>query len=355
MTSSLWSLDWPLALGGCAGSALFKISPEDFRVNEELPFAPAGQGEHLFLHIEKTGQNTVWVARQLARMGEIPSADVSYAGLKDRQGVTTQWFSLRIPGLPPENEFADWTQRLAELGGVRLLAAERHDRKLRTGALTGNHFVIRLREFSGDRHRAEDLLGKIRATGVPNYFGEQRFGNSGHNLEIARKLFNKEIKLGREKRSFALSAVRSWIFNGVLAERVRTETWRQLTDGDVLTFPQSASLVLPERRDATVPERFAQGELLNTGPLWGRGELSSVGAVKELEQAVADSWQAFANGLEDRGLSQERRPLVMTVKNLQWSWQDDDLVLNFFLYKGCYATSVLHELVDCRTIDGNLD
>ncbi len=343
-----WSLDWPKAFGGSIGSAIFKQGPEDFRVFEQLPFAPIGQGEHLFLQIEKIGQNTAWLARQLARMAEVPAMDVSYAGLKDRQGVTVQWFCLRIPGLPPEGEQEQWLQRLAELDGVRLLQAVRHDRKLRIGSLSGNDFVIRLRDYQGDKAALETLLERVRLQGVPNYFGDQRFGRDGHNLILAQKLFSGEIKLARERRGFALSAARSLLFNQGLAERVQAGNWCQLTDGDVLTFPNAASLIYPNRRDDTVPERFARGDLINTGSLWGKGDLASEGCVAELEQAVADRYAVFARGLEARDLKQERRTLVSQVRNFTWEWQGDDLVLGFSLQKGCYATAVLYELMDIR-------
>ncbi len=343
-----WNLAWPVALGGCVGTAIFKQEFEDFQVTEQIPFAPAGQGEHLFLQIEKTGQNTSWLARQFAKMAEIPAADVSYAGLKDRQGVTVQWFSLRIPGLPAANEHELWQQRLAAMEGVKLLSSSRHDRKLRIGALEGNHFVIRLRAFDGDKAVLDQRLDQIGSTGVPNYFGEQRFGNGGHNLILAYKLFSGAIKLAREKRGFALSSSRSYIFNQVLAERVKANTWNVLTEGDVLTFPNAASLIFPQRRDATVESRFQDGVLLNTGPLWGKGELVSEGAVAALESGAAEDNELFAKGLEGKGLKQERRALVSQVKDLSWEWHGDDLELRFFLYKGCYATAVIHELVECR-------
>ncbi|CAM3694152.1 tRNA pseudouridine(13) synthase TruD [Parendozoicomonas haliclonae] len=348
MSSSDWSLEWPRAFAGIAGTALFKQSPEDFRVYEQLPFAPLGHGEHLLLQIEKTGQNTAWLARQLGKMADIPAVDVSYAGLKDRQGVTTQWFCLRQPGLPPENEIGIWAERLTELEGVRLLQAVRHDRKLRTGALSGNEFEIRLREFDGDREQLDRLLQKVADKGVPNYFGSQRFGRDGHNLILAEKLFSGEIKLARERRGFALSASRSLLFNELLASRIRSGNWCELLDGDVLTFPDAASLIYPNRRDETVAPRFAACDLINTGPLWGKGELATEGLVKELEQAVATQYPNFARVLEQKGLKQERRPLVSQVANLVWRWDNEDLVLAFTLNKGCYATSVLHELVDFR-------
>ncbi len=348
MSSNEYSLECPKAFGGTVGSALFKLTPEDFQVYEQLPFSPRGEGEHLFLHIEKTGQNTAWLARQLAKLANVPAMDVSYAGLKDRQGVTVQWFCVRIPGLPHENEQSQWQAHLATLEGVRLLGAYRHDRKLRTGALIGNDFVIRLRDFEGDRTALENRLASIAETGVPNYFGEQRFGRDGHNLILAHKLFSGEIKLARERRGFALSAARSLLFNAMLAERVKDGTWNTLVAGDVLTFPDAASLIYPERQDESVHERFAQRELLSTGALWGKGTLASQGAVQALESTIAERYGLLAKGLEQRDLKQERRALVSTVKNLQWAWDGQDIVLRFSLYKSCYATSVLAELVDVR-------
>ena len=343
-----YSLEWPKAFGGTVGSAIFKQAPEDFQVYEQLPFTPKGEGEHLFLQIEKTGQNTTWLARQLAKLADIPAMDVSYAGLKDRQGVTVQWFCLRIPGLPPEGEHETWQTRLAELEGVRLLTSCRHDRKLRSGALTGNDFVIRLRDFQGEQSTLEKRLEDIAKIGVPNYFGEQRFGRDGHNLILAQKLFSGEIKLARERRGFALSAARSLIFNTVLATRVQNGNWMQLTDGDVLTFPDSASLIYPGRRDESVQVRFSQQEVLNTGPLWGKGALPSESGVHELELGVANNHQILAKGLEQRDLKQERRSLVSLVQNLNWTWEGQDVVLRFSLYKSCYATAVLAELIDVR-------
>ncbi|MTI14518.1 tRNA pseudouridine(13) synthase TruD [Sansalvadorimonas verongulae] len=349
LDSTFDTSDWPLALGGRAGSALFKSTPEDFQVCEVLPFDPVGHGEHLFLRLEKTGQNTAWLARQIGKLADVPAVDVSYAGLKDRQGVTEQSFSVRIPGLPPENEFEQWQEKLSIIDGVRLISAVRHDRKLRTGALEGNHFVIRLRAFKGDKNALETLLNKVSTQGVPNYFGEQRFGNGGHNLIIARKLFSGEIKLAREKRGFALSAARSLIFNDVLGERVAVGTWDQLNEGDVLTFPDARSLIFPDRRDDSIADRFVAGQLIITGPLWGKGKSGCAGAVEELEKTIGARHELFAAGLEKRGMKQERRPLVAQVKKLSWDWDGDDIELRFFLYKGCYATSVVHELVDCRT------
>ena len=340
---------WSRAADGPHHTALFKSTPETFEVVEELPFSPCGEGEHLFLRITKRAQNTVWVASQLARIAAVAQVDVSYAGMKDRQGVTTQWFSLRLPGKPGPQEFEQWAAHVAGIDGLQLLELSRHHRKLRIGSLRGNHFRILLHEVSGSREGLESTLQRIASHGVPNYYGCQRFGRNGSNLAQARQLFAGSCKrINRQKRSLALSAARSFLFNTLVDERVNRGNWRQLLPGDVLTFPDSASLILPCRRDDSTPERFDRGELLTTGPLWGCGTLLSAGSVAQLEMGVADGLQDFADGLQKWGLKQERRALILRVENLKWNWSQRSLELNFFLGKGGYATAVLRELIEAH-------
>ncbi len=337
-----WDMNLPRASGEACGSAAFKVQPEDFRVEEVLPFEPCGEGEHLFLWIEKTGQNTQWIARSLARIAGIPTSSVGYAGLKDRQGVTRQWFSLQLPGKGRADDL-DW----ASCGeGISVLKIEWHNRKLRQGALSGNHFVIRLRDVQGELADIDNRLRSMSDGGVPNYFGMQRFGFDGGNLDKALAFFDRKLRLKRDQKSIVLSAARSWLFNQLLSQRVREQTWSRLLEGDVLTFRDSHSLILPERRDETVTERFASGELHNTGPLWGRGSLLSEGEVNAWEVSLAERWPELCQGLEKAGMNQERRALRVTPEKMEWRWEEGDLLLSFFLPKGTYATAVLNELFE---------
>ena len=162
-------------LGEPPSTAIIRSCPEDFQVFEQLPFEPDGEGEHLFLHIRKRGENTDWVARQLASFCQISPRDVGYAGKKDRHAVTEQWFSVRLP----IGRTLNWSL----FGGdsIDVLHSCRHSRKLRLGALSGNRFVIRLRDLTEPEAFVE-RVEKIRQ-GVPNFFGEQRFGNAGGNLD----------------------------------------------------------------------------------------------------------------------------------------------------------------------------
>lgn len=330
----------PYAHGGLVINAVMRAEPADFRVDEILGFEPNGEGEHAFLLIEKTGANTEWVARQLAAAAGVAPLAVGFAGLKDRHAVTRQAFTVQMPGRADP----DWNA--LAIPGVRVLAATRHNRKLKRGAHRGNRFGIRLREVRGNLEAVDARLAAIRECGVPNYFGEQRFGRDGGNVALAEALFAGR-RMPRPQRGIALSAARSEIFNALLAQRVATANWDRALDGEVWMLGGSHAIFGPEPWSDTLAERLAAFDIHPTGPLWGHGALRSAGAVRELEQAVGEAHAKLAHGLEQAGLEQERRSLRLRVADLGHSWEPGgDLVLDFHLASGAFATTVLRELCD---------
>lgn len=334
------SVDLPYAHGAPPATAVLRAEPADFRVEEILGFAPAGAGEHAFLLVEKTGANTEWVARQLAEAAGVAPAAVGFAGLKDRHAVTRQSFSVHLPGRPGP----DW-QALA-IPGVAVLDVARHDRKLRRGAHRGNRFGIRLRQVNGAPEAIEARLQAILSDGVPNYFGEQRFGRDGGNRALAEALFAGR-RLPRAQRGFALSAARAELFNAVLAARVTVGNWNRALDGEVWMLDGTHALFGPEPLSEALAQRLAAFDIHPTGPMWGRGALRSEAAVRELEQNVAAEQAVLAGGLEKEGLAQERRALRLRVAELVTAWTaEGDLTLDFRLPQGAFATAVLRELCD---------
>jgi len=329
--------DLPFAFGGPPLAGVLRTAPEDFEVEEDLGFEPSGAGEHLMLWVEKRGANTEWVARQLARVAGIGPVGVGFAGLKDRHAVTRQWFSLHLPG----REAPDFAAHPIE--GVRVLDARRHARKLPRGALAGNRFRIVLRELRGDRDAAAAVLARIAAEGLPNAFGEQRFGREAGNLERARAMF-AGARVDRAERGILLSAARSVLFNRVLAARITDGSWNRLREGDVAQLDGSGSVFGPVVLDETLAARCAALDLHPTGPLWGEGDPRTAGAVRELEDAVAAADAGLAAGLAAAGLRQERRALRVAVGGLAWRFDDDRLELSFRLPSGAYATALVREL-----------
>ena len=333
------------ALPRAHGAPLFKgrlrVRPEDFLVDEHLGFDPDGEGDHLLLHVRKTDANTQWVARRLARLAGAPIAAVGYAGLKDRHAVTTQWFSIPRPrgGIP------DWSGLREE--GIDVLEGHSHRRRLRRGALRGNRFEILVRATAPARPGLEQRLASIRAHGIPNYFGEQRFGQEQSNLVRAHALFEgKAARFPRHQSGLWLSAARSQLFNEVLAERVRGADWDQPLDGDCLQLAGSHSYFVAETIDARLRERCDGMDTHPTGPLWGRGEPPTRAAVRRLEEGIAERFPTWCDGLGAFGLAQERRPLRVPVTALTADWVADGLLLTFSLPAGSYATAALREVVD---------
>ncbi len=315
---------WPNAYPASGASATLKRLNEDFVVTELPLQPPCGEGEHLWLDIEKNGANTAFVAQQLAEAAGVQERDVGYAGLKDRYAITRQWFSIYLP----KGETPDLTQ--LQHPEFKVLGQRRHVKKLRPGDLQGNRFRIVLRDVTGERPAIEANLQAVASQGVPNYFGAQRFGHDGGNVEQGRAMLAREIRVRNpKKKGIYLSAVRSFVFNEVLALRIQQGLWGQTLPGDVMD-------------EAGRP----------TGPLWGRGRVSTTDQSQALENGVAERHATLCDGMEHAGLDQERRPLVASPVDMSWEWpQTDQLVLTFSLPAGNYATSVLNEILRTKEPD----
>lgn len=329
-----FSLDFPFAYGPPVLGALLKSENQHFIVHEQLGFVPGGEGEHLYLHVESDGDNTQWVAEQLAIGLEVRVVDIGFCGLKDRNAITRQWFSVYDPKSDVQTKL---DLALERLPGSRLLEVTRGQSKLRRGQHTGNAFVITLLLDAGDEAEVQSVLERrlscIREGGVPNYFGLQRFGRNGNNLPAFQQWLERAqeekpvAKKGRSKRKprgIILSAARSYLFNCILAERVSAQNWCCLVEGDVAI----------------------QG--VPAGPLWGRGRSAAQLQASDIEVQTLLPLRQWADALEHLGLNQERRAFVSTPKNLQWRIAGGALTLSFELPPGEYATGVLREICLCR-------
>ncbi len=336
--------DWPYAFAGPSGCGDIKTQADDFIVEEILSFIPEGSGEHVFLHLEKCGENTEYVARLLARYAGVRQRDVSFAGLKDRHGRTRQWFSVWLPGKADP----DWQG--VESEHLKILQVIRHARKLKRGVLAGNQFSLLIRNWQGDGEIAEQQLQKIKQHGFPNYFGEQRFGHQGQNVVKALAMF-AGASVKREQRSIYLSAARSYLFNLILAERVRQQTWNGALPGDVFKLNQTNSHFRAEGINHSLLERLQSGDIHPTGAMWGKGDSGVTGEVQAMEQQVIAANQALADGLLKADLENERRALRVIPENLFWQFETNDtLRLWFRLPAGSYATALLREIVNVNGV-----
>lgn len=336
------SLDeMPYAHGGAVGAGLIKQSCDDFIVDEDLGFAPDGDGDHWLIRVRKRNTNTLWLRGQLARIAVVKPMDVGYAGLKDRQAVTTQWFSVPATGA----DQVDW-QELG-LDDVELLEVSRHHKKLRVGSLRGNRFQITLRQVTASEPDMLHRLQALRQFGMPNYFGAQRFGHDRDNLVKANALFSGRIRrIERKQRGLLISAVRSQLFNEVLALRIAEGHWNQPLPGDAMLDEQGQVHQLGDDIDDILLAECASLRLHPSGPLWGRGRSTVTKQVAELENRALQPFEKWRDKLEHVGLKQERRALRIPLPDLNWQRDGDTWQLSFTLPAGCYATVLLRELVD---------
>ena len=333
------NFSWLNGKPSCQGR--IKVEPEDFVVKENLGFEFAGAGEHFMVKIRKTGENTKYVVNELAKACGVKSRDVSWAGLKDRHAVTEQWLSVHLPGKPDP----DLAQFVAEHPGVEVLETARHDKKLRPGDLSGNWFQLTLRELD----QPEDVvarLGQVQQFGVPNYFGEQRFGHSGNNVTKARAWGNDEFRVrDKSKRSFYLSAARSWMFNMVLSARIEQQLVHTVMEGDLLDVEGDDRDRLVEADVAQWQQAVDNGTACITAPMVGDNALPTSGKAEAFEMAIAEQEPLLLKLVRDNRMRHERRPLLLKPQDMAWQHDGNTVTVSFALPAGCFATAVVRELM----------
>jgi len=300
-----WPPAWPRVLDASLGAPLageYRAVPEDFLVEEALDFAPEGEGEHLWLFIEKRDLTTAMVARELARLCAVSPREVGYSGMKDRVAVTRQWLSVQLPGREAPAELA---ARLAERG-IRVLDQARHPRKLKRGVHRVNRFRLRITGAAVADPALEARWQRLCDTGVANYFGPQRFGPDGRNLQRARAVLTRGWRKRDDRDGMLLSAARSFLFNELLAERVREGSWATPLPGDVVMLDGSASQFDVALDDgallAELRARATRLDLHPAGVLWGIGESRTTGAARVHETALAARYPGLCGGLAQAGV-----------------------------------------------------
>ena len=318
-----------------------RSAPEDFEVEEIPAYAPSGRGEHVFALIEKRMLTTRDAVRALCDALDIDARAAGWAGLKDRNALTRQWISLA--GTTPE------AVERAEVEGIRVLEAAAHTQKLRTGHLRANRFTLRLREVETARmNDLRQVLSEIEARGLPNFYGEQRFGREGDNAERAMRWVRGESRAPRAgfQRKLQMSALQSELFNRCVAERVRTSTLGKVFAGDVLKKHESGGVFVSEAPEADQPRADAW-ELSPTGPIFGVKMRWPTGEARVREEALLDGaaltpahftkWKRVAPGT--------RRFVRVPVGKIGLSVSDNTLTLDFTLPAGSYATILVREIL----------
>ncbi|GGR81434.1 tRNA pseudouridine(13) synthase TruD [Deinococcus sedimenti] len=329
-----WSALRALTDGPGTGGVL-RHQPSDFRV-EELPAYPlSGEGDFLFVQLEKTGHTTAHVLRELSAQLGVRDRDVGVAGLKDRHAVTSQWLSLPAKYEGRLSAFA--------MDGVRVLTATRHGNKLAMGHLSGNRFQVRVREAAGQADVASETLAQLVARGVPNYFGPQRFGLGGLNAEEGLRVVRGESRVRDPRvRRFLTSALQSVVFNGFVSRRLERGVFDALLNGDMAKKHDTGGVFSVQDAAADSP-RAQRGEVSATGTLFGRKVKPLTLEAGMLEREVLDELgltpEMFGSRKGDRRLTR------VYPQDTQVTPEEDGFTLSFTLPKGSFATSVLREVM----------
>ncbi|MCE0494201.1 tRNA pseudouridine(13) synthase TruD [Vibrio salinus] len=333
--------DLAFLCGKPKAKAKIKAKPEDFIVLEKPGFEFSGSGEHLLVKIRKTGENTKFVANELAKSCGVKSRDVSWAGLKDRHAVTEQWLSVYLP----DGQTPDFSGFLASHPQVQILDITRHHKKLRPGDLQSNTFNIALTDVS-DVDDVIARLKQVKQLGVPNYFGQQRFGNNGNNLSEARRWGKENVRTrNQNKRSMYLSTARSWIFNHIVSKRIETGCFDSFIAGDIALENGEPVLVKADMLDSW-NQKVTQNQAVITAAMAGDNALPTEEDALLLEQPVLDSEPDLMKLICGNRMRHDRRNIALYPEELDWQCDDNRVIVNFSLGAGSFATSILRELVE---------
>ena len=337
------SLHYPY--GEPRASGLLKASAADFIVDEFLGFSPSGEGEHLFLQIEKTGLSSFELIDRVANDFNLKPRDIGYSGLKDKQAVTRQWLSLYLPGqmrgfqMPRVSEY-------------RILDYGWHNKKLKSGSHRANIFEVVIRDVNLFDDGSLQQIESIKNEGMANYFGQQRFGEQSDNVARAMQVFanpRKTRKLSRNKRSLYISALRSQLFNQILSRRIENGYWFEPVTGDVFMLAGSRS-VFTAALDEEIFSRYREFDISSTASMAGEGDSQLTGPAKMIEDEVFAENADLLTCLCRLKVKQQMRPLRVRVQGLEVEHDKvgNTLTIRVKLPRGSYFTTLLNHFVETR-------
>jgi tRNA pseudouridine13 synthase len=320
-----------------------RTTPEDFQVTELNEIELSGEGEHLWLYIQKTSNNSIWVSKQLANVCQVPQKQVAFAGQKDRHAITKQWFSIQLPKISKPEKIQ------SALGdGIQIIKSGKHSRKIKTGQLDANAFEIIIRDIKGDKSQIEQNITSIIQDGVPNYFGSQRFGHDMGNIAKCQEWFAGNYKVkSRNLKSLLISTARSHIFNLIVAKRIEQNTWDKSISGDILQLDKSHSwFPSSDASSDELQKRLKEFDIHLSAAMWGEDLVQSQDECAQLENSIAKDFPIYQKGFEKFRLKQDRRAMRICPLEFKHLWQDaNTLQLNFKLLPGAYATGIMREIL----------
>jgi len=333
-------LVFPYGQATCSGK--IKLQADDFKVVEQLGFDFTGAGEHLFLYIQKTGLTTHELINLIADELSVPARQIGYSGLKDKQAVTRQWISVQLPGCKQIPDITETDQ-------FQILQTHWHDKKLRVGVHKSNQFDITVRNITGDVTGLTSSVENLKRYGFANYFGEQRFGAKGDNVEQALRILNnrhKSKRMTRTKKSLLISSLRSELFNQILSKRISQEIWQQPVDGDVFILAGSQS-VFVEPLSSEISRRYQEFDIHSGVSLFGKGDSRLSLLALDIENEIFTANAEICETLLNQNLKRSFRANRVVAKNLEYQYFPElaKIHIQVELVKGSYLTTLLNHFI----------
>jgi tRNA pseudouridine13 synthase len=324
-------------LPGIGGT--IKAAPEHFVVEEVLPYAAGGAGEHVYVTFRRTGTNTVDAARILQHRLGLAASDVGWGGRKDKTAVVVQTISLRCALDRPLAEIKSELDQLP----FEILEIKRHGNKIKTGHVAANRFDIIVSGIDAEAlPRALAIAERLQQTGIPNFYGPQRFGVAMRNVQRGFDLFRKKGPL--RKDAFMVSVVQAALFNIWLDRRIQDGNFGRLLTGDIVKKTDTGGMFSVDDV-ATESARFAAGQIIYTGPMYGYKMKAAQDTAGQQEAALLDQFGLTAEDFRRLRSPGARREALLRPTDLDISAVDDGLRFTFTLPSGAYATTLLREFI----------
>ncbi len=324
-------------LPGIGGS--IKATPDHFVVEEGLPYAACGEGEHVYITFRRSGWNTADAARRMQQCLGLAASDVGWGGRKDKTAVVVQTLSFRC-GV--KASLPDIKKALEELP-FQILAMNRHRNKIKTGHVATNRFIIIVSHPDGGAlPRALNIAERLKQTGIPNFYGPQRFGHNMQNIPRAFALLAKSKKM--RKDAFLVSALQSVLFNIWLKERMEGEGFQELLAGDVAKKTDTGGMFVVED-PALEKKRFSAGQIVYTGPIYGFKMRAAEKVEGDREMALLDRFGLTVDAFRAFRAPGSRREAILHPADMTITEVEEGLRFAFSLPSGAYATTVMREFI----------
>ena len=328
----------PYATDGFPGiGGIIKAAPTHFVVEETLPYTACGEGEHVYVTFRRSGWNTADAARRMQKCLGLSHSDVGWGGRKDKTAVVVQTVSFRC-GISVA--LTDIKKALADLP-FEILAMNRHRNKIKTGHVAANRFTIIVSQPGSDAlPRAQAIAGRLEQTGVPNFYGPQRFGHHMQNIPRGFSLLTG--KKGSRKDAFMISVVQSALFNIWLKERMADGHYRKLLAGDIVKKTDTGGMFVVEDPLAEA-ERFDDGRIVYTGPIFGFKMKAAQQAAGVRETALVERFGLPPVAFKPFRAPGSRREAILYPAEMAITELNEGLRFSFTLPSGAYVTTVLRE------------